>query len=152
MNVIIFAQTPGIDVAAFGIFSQRSGLGIEPIRNCQMMIMNEIVNETNLNSAESSPHIDLSRLMRTIHWPFLTLNHLSHTEGEYNFKRWHHKKWIKTNQISLQTTPFLSVNGLLRGMKLSLLEEQELAGKDAKFRVRQRPGKAIHSSRPSLDY
>ena len=66
MNVIIFPQTPGIDEAAFGIFSQRSGLDIKPVRNYQMMIMNEIVNETNLNSAESSPHIDLSRLMRTM--------------------------------------------------------------------------------------
>ena len=39
----------------------------------------EIENETNLNSVESSPHIDLSRLMApigtVIRWPFLTLHH-----------------------------------------------------------------------------
>ena len=64
MNVNWFAQTPGIEEAAFGIFSHRSGLGKKKSRitNCKTKLRTK----TNLNVAASSPHIDLSRLMREI--------------------------------------------------------------------------------------
>ena len=65
MNVNTFAQTPGTEVAAFGIFAQRSGLENKKTRS-DNQIKNEIKNKTDLNSLASSPQIDLSRLMREI--------------------------------------------------------------------------------------
>ena len=64
MNVNRFAQTPGTEEARFEIFSQRSGL--EKKRAGYITIENEVKNKTNLNSAASSPQIDLSLLMRAI--------------------------------------------------------------------------------------
>jgi len=57
----MFAQIPGTDwaLATSGILVQRSGLvKREPVGS-----QFRKKDETNLNSAESSPHIDLSRLM-----------------------------------------------------------------------------------------
>ena len=64
MNVNRFAQTPGIDETASGIFSQRSGLGGKSVG--QPIIKNKIENRTYLNSTASSPQIDLSRLTMLI--------------------------------------------------------------------------------------
>ena len=63
MNVIRFAQTPGTEEAILGIFSQRSGLEKGNISDYKS---NKIKSEKNLNSAASSPQIDLSRLMTLI--------------------------------------------------------------------------------------
>ena len=65
MNVNRFAQTPGTEEAAFGIFSQRSGLGGEKNKS-DNQIKKEFKNKTNLNSEASSPQTDLSRLIRAI--------------------------------------------------------------------------------------
>ena len=64
MNVNKFPQTPWIDVAASGIFSQRSGLHMETNQTNQLE--NGIEHETYLNSSASSPHTDLSRLIRAM--------------------------------------------------------------------------------------
>ena len=58
MNVIMFDQTPGTDAAACGMLAQRSGLEKKEIG----FEDEKVRADTNLNSAESSPHIDLSRL------------------------------------------------------------------------------------------
>ena len=60
MNVNMFAQTPGTEETAFGIFSQRSGLEKKQVG---WPITKKSKNKTNLNSAASSPQTDLSRLI-----------------------------------------------------------------------------------------
>ena len=62
LNVIMFAQIPGTDWASSGILVQRSGLK----KKANWITVQKEKTKTNLNSIESSPHIDLSWLIRPI--------------------------------------------------------------------------------------
>ena len=63
-NVIRFDQIPGTDWATSGILVQRSGL--QKSRLDHRSEEKKERDETNLNSVESSPHINLSRFMGEI--------------------------------------------------------------------------------------